>query len=93
MVYTVPETATEYVLPSAFEPSRMGYFASRSATMGTVGAAVVAATFYSFSPDLIGEVIPRHGRWQHRRRSSRLGAGSPTPRYTGCWAAGSIRPG
>jgi hypothetical protein len=27
--------------------------------MGPVGAAVVTATFYSFSPDLIGEVIPR----------------------------------
>jgi hypothetical protein len=37
----------------------MGYFASRSAAMGPVGAAVVTATFYSFSPDLIGEVIPR----------------------------------
>jgi hypothetical protein len=37
----------------------MGYFASRSAAMGPVGAAIVTATFYSFSPDLIGEVIPR----------------------------------
>ena len=58
MVYTVPETATEYV-PIGIEPGRMGYFASRSAAMGPVGAAVVTATFYSFSPGLIGEVIPR----------------------------------
>src|SRR6202042_2526542 len=45
--------------PIDVEPGRMGYFASRSAAMGRVGAAVVTATFYSFSPDLIGEVIPR----------------------------------
>ena len=39
-------------------PGWMGYFASRSAPMGAVGAEVVAATFYSFSPSLIAKYIP-----------------------------------
>lgn len=40
---------------------RMGYFGSRSAAMGAVGADVVIATFYNFSPQLIRRHIP--GVW------------------------------
>jgi hypothetical protein len=58
MVYMVPEGAVEYEA-IGLDPGRMGYFASRSAPMGTVSAATVAATFYVFSPDLIAQVIPR----------------------------------
>jgi hypothetical protein len=58
MVYMVPEGATEYEA-IGLDAGRMGYFASRSAPMGAVGAATVTAAFYSFSPDLIGQVIPR----------------------------------
>jgi len=36
----------------------MPYFAARSAPMGAVGAATVAATFYNFNPDLIAQSIP-----------------------------------
>lgn len=36
----------------------MGYFASRSAAMGRVEAAVVAATFYNFNPALVARFIP-----------------------------------
>jgi hypothetical protein len=58
MVYMVPEGAAEYEA-IGLDPGRMGYFASRSAPMGAVSAATVAAAFYSFSPGLIGEFIPR----------------------------------
>jgi hypothetical protein len=37
----------------------MGYFASRAAPMGPVGAGTVAATFYNFNPELIARHIPR----------------------------------
>src|ERR1700690_1575737 len=57
-VYMVPEGAAEYDA-IGLDPGRMGYFASRSAPMGAVSAATVAAAFYSFSPGLIAEVIPR----------------------------------
>jgi hypothetical protein len=37
----------------------MGYFASRSAPMGPVGADVVIATFFNFFPDMVRKRIPR----------------------------------
>jgi hypothetical protein len=40
-------------------PGRMSYFAGRSAPMGAVGAGVVTATFYNFSPSLVAHMIPR----------------------------------
>ncbi len=58
MVYMVPEGPAEYEA-IGLDAGRMGYFASRSAPMGAVSAATVAAAFYSFSPSLIAEVIPR----------------------------------
>lgn len=36
----------------------MGYFASRAAAMGRVGAPVVSASFYNFNPELITRFIP-----------------------------------
>src|SRR4051812_48359899 len=41
------------------KPGRMSYFAGRAAPMGPVGAGVVAATFYNFSPSLVAHMIPR----------------------------------
>jgi hypothetical protein len=41
------------------KPGRMSYFAGRAAPMGAVGAGVVTATFYNFSPSLIAYMIPR----------------------------------
>ena len=35
-----------------------GYFASRSAAMGAVGAEVVVATFFNFNPALVHDAIP-----------------------------------
>ncbi len=57
-VYFSPEGDEEYVA-AGLRPGRMGYFASRSAPMGEVGPAVVAATFYNFNPALIARHIPR----------------------------------
>jgi hypothetical protein len=40
-------------------PGRMSYFAGRAAPMGAVGAGVVTATFYNFSPSLVAHMVPR----------------------------------
>jgi len=40
-------------------PGRMSYFAGRAAPMGAVGAGVVTATFFNFSPSLVAHMIPR----------------------------------
>lgn len=57
-VYFSPEGNEEYVA-AGLRPGRMGYFASRSAPMGTVSAYVVTATFYNFNPELVQRHIPR----------------------------------
>jgi hypothetical protein len=57
-MYFIPE-ADEEMTKVGLRPGRMGYFASRSAPMGQVPAAVVAATFYNFNPELVARHIPR----------------------------------
>lgn len=57
-VYFAPEQDEE-LQRVGLRPGRMCYFATRSAPMGPVPAAVVAATFYNFSPTLIERYIPR----------------------------------
>ncbi|MGX7732990.1 SCO6745 family protein [Rhodococcus sp. 2H158] len=47
---------------TGLEAGRMRYFAARSAALGAVGAGVVAATFYSFSPRLVASAIPHAWR-------------------------------
>ena len=37
---------------------RAGYFAARSSALGTPGPALVVATFYVFSPDLVAGAVP-----------------------------------
>ncbi|MFZ0834580.1 MAG: hypothetical protein WAM92_16185 [Mycobacterium sp.] len=63
-----PLHSVGYFLPEVSErfgvlgmQGRTPYFATRSAPMGAVGAGVVAATFYNFSPDLVAASIP--GAW------------------------------
>lgn len=58
LIYFAPE-ADEKFSEIGLRPGRMTYFASRSAAMGPVGAAVVTATFYNFNPDLVARHIPR----------------------------------
>jgi hypothetical protein len=57
-VYFAPEH-DEQLTALGLEPGRMAYFAARSAPMGAVGAGVVTATFYNFSPALVARHIPR----------------------------------
>jgi hypothetical protein len=57
-MYFVPE-ADEELTAVGLRPGRMGYFASRSAPMGPVPAAVTTATFYNFNPELVARHIPR----------------------------------
>jgi hypothetical protein len=55
--YFVPEVQRA-LAETGLQPGRMLYFAARSAPMGRVEAAVVAATFYHFNPELVGQHIP-----------------------------------
>ena len=56
IIYFAPEAAERYAALGI--EGRAGYFASRSAAMGPVGAEVVIATFFNFNPDLVRSGIP-----------------------------------
>lgn len=58
MIYFVPEQDEE-LQRVGLRPGRMCYFASRSAPMGPVPAAVTTATFYNFNPAVVERHIPR----------------------------------
>ncbi len=51
-IYFAAEAQEEYARAGLDDPMS-GYFASRSAAMGAVGAGVVGATFFNFDPDLV----------------------------------------
>ncbi len=57
VVYFAPEPIAAYK-EIGLRGFWMGYFASRSASMGAVSAAVVDATFYNFAPRLVHRAIP-----------------------------------
>ncbi|SOE01549.1 SCO6745 family protein [Blastococcus haudaquaticus] len=57
-LYFAPEH-DEHLSAIGLRPGRMSYFAGRAAPMGAVGAGVVTATFYNFSPSLVAHMIPR----------------------------------
>src|SRR6476659_8498456 len=57
-MYFAPEH-DERLSALGLKPGRMSYFAGRAAPMGAVGAGVVTATFYNFSPSLVAHMIPR----------------------------------
>jgi hypothetical protein len=57
MIYFVPEGREEYEAVG-LKGSRMGYFASRGASLGPVPADVIIATFFNFHPELVRRVIP-----------------------------------
>ena len=61
LIYFAPE-AEQHFTAAGLEPGRMSYFAGRAAPMGAVGAGVVTATFYNFSPELVAAAIPRAWR-------------------------------
>ena len=56
MIYFVPEAAEAYARLGI--TGTAGYFASRAAPMGAVGADVVIATFFNFNPELVRSAIP-----------------------------------
>src|SRR3954471_16179846 len=60
MIYFAPEAGERYEALGLH--GRSGYFASRSAPMGPVGASVVVATFYNFEPGLVHESMS--GVWE-----------------------------
>ena len=57
VVYFAPEKVEAYKA-AGLKGGWMGYFASRAAPMGPVGAAVVADAFYNFHPDMVARAIP-----------------------------------
>jgi len=57
LIYFVPE-AEQALTSVGLRAGRMCYFASRAAPMGAVGAGVVTAAFYNFSPGLVARSIP-----------------------------------
>ncbi len=57
-IYFAPELE-ERLTGLGLKAGRMAYFAGRAAAMGPVGAGVVTATFYNFSPSLVAHMIPR----------------------------------
>ena len=56
MVYFAPEAGRSYERLGL--RAEAGYFASRSAAMGAVGAETVIAIFFNFYPGLVRDVIP-----------------------------------
>jgi hypothetical protein len=60
VIYFAPEAAARYAALGL--PVEAGYFASRSAALGPVGAEVVIATFFNFNPELVRRSIP--AAWQ-----------------------------
>jgi hypothetical protein len=71
LIYFAPEAEQQFTA-AGLEAGRMSYFAGRSAPMGAVGAGVVTATFYNFSPDLVASCI--HRAWQLARPDAVIAA-------------------
>jgi hypothetical protein len=61
IAFFAPESAEEYEA-LGLEPVAQGYVAGRAAPLGAVGPEVALATFYNFSPQLIGLGLP--GAWE-----------------------------
>lgn len=74
MIYFSPEAAEAY--EDLGLRGRAGYFASRSAALGTVPAQVVVATFYNFNPALV--LASMDGAWSTTDPAAVLAA-----RYSG----------
>ncbi len=70
-IYFVPEAGEEYA-EVGLDDWMSGYFASRSAAMGAVGAEVVIATFFNFDHDLVRRSMD--GVWEQASPASVLDA-------------------
>lgn len=67
IVYFSPESPERYQ-QAGLKGGWMGYFASRSAAMGTVGADVVTAVFHNFQPAMVRRAIPDAWRYSTPER-------------------------
>lgn len=56
LIYFTPRATDAYAALGIH--GRDGYFASRAAALGPVGAEVVVATFYNFDPELVRAALP-----------------------------------
>nr|WP_257901442.1 hypothetical protein [Saccharothrix obliqua] len=56
--YFTPEVDGRFTALGLDTP-RMRYLAGRAAALGPVGAGVVTATFYTFNPGTVAEIVPR----------------------------------
>jgi hypothetical protein len=71
LIYFAPEH-DQRLAGVGLRAGRMCYFAGRAAPMGAVGAGVVTATFYNFSPGLVARSIP--AAWELARPEEVTGA-------------------
>jgi hypothetical protein len=71
IVYFAPELQELY-REAGLRGGWMGYFASRSAPMGAVGADVVTAVFHNFKPAMVHRAIP--DAWQYSTPERALAA-------------------
>src|SRR5215472_7758135 len=69
MIYFAPE-ARQAFLDVGLKGYWMGYFASRSAPLGPVPAAVVTATFYVFHPAMVARALPDAWRFTNPEQVS-----------------------
>ncbi len=72
-IYFVTEAADEY-RRAGIDDRMAGYFASRSAAMGSVPAAVVVATFFNFEPGFVARCMD--GVWERATPTEVLAARS-----------------
>jgi hypothetical protein len=70
MIYFVPEAHERYSVLGI--GGRAGYFASRAAALGAVGAEPVVAAFFNFHPGLVRRALP--GAWERARPEAVLAA-------------------
>lgn len=71
IVYFAPEAPQRYTAVG-LRGYWMGYFASRSAPMGEVGAEVVTAVFHIFAPTMVHRAIP--DAWRFAKRDAVIAA-------------------
>ncbi|GLW29296.1 SCO6745 family protein [Actinoplanes regularis] len=72
MIYFVPEATERYAALGI--TGRAGYFASRAAALGPVGAEPVTAAFFNFNPRLVADALP--AAWERATPAAVLAARS-----------------
>jgi hypothetical protein len=70
LIYFAPEAHERYAALGL--DARSGYFASRAAAMGPVGAAPVVAAFFNFNPALVARALP--AAWERTTPAAVLAA-------------------